>query len=201
MLVGLDEAGAGPGLGSLWAAAVSLRTDDGGFPGLTDSKKMTPKRRQELRDRLLSEGHAYGLGEVTHEEIDAMGMAEARRVVFHRALDDYVSRGGPDPTSLVVDGTIFRPWTHRGTIVPFGRDGAVRVRRVRPREDDARCADPRAVRRAPRARGPVRPAREQGIPHREAHGGTSCARTERVPPTVLSTARTEIFFLVQHMTK
>ena len=52
----------------------------------------------------------YGLGEVTSVEIDAMGMAEARRVVFERALDDYLQRGGPMPDKLEVDGTIFRPW-------------------------------------------------------------------------------------------
>ena len=73
--VGLDEAGAGPGLGSLWAAAVSLTAD---VDGLADSKKLTERKRDHLRSVLLESSH-YGLGEVTCTEIDEMGMAEARR--------------------------------------------------------------------------------------------------------------------------
>ena len=114
IVVGLDEAGAGPGFGSLWAAAVHLPCD---IPGLADSKKLSEKRRNDLRAQLLSSAY-YGLGEVTASEIDSWGMAEARRLVFERALDDYVSRNGPSPTRLEVDGTIFRPWSHNGEVIP-----------------------------------------------------------------------------------
>jgi ribonuclease HII len=106
MLVGLDEAGAGPAYGSLWAAAVHLPV---AVDGLADSKALTPARRAAVRERVLAVA-AYGLGEVTAAEIDAAGMAEARRLVFERALDDFVARGHATPTELVVDGTIFRPW-------------------------------------------------------------------------------------------
>jgi ribonuclease HII len=106
MLVGLDEAGAGPAYGSLWAAAVHLPV---AVDGLADSKALTPARRAAARERVLAVA-AYGLGEVTAAEIDAAGMAEARRLVFERALDDFVARGHATPTELVVDGTIFRPW-------------------------------------------------------------------------------------------
>jgi ribonuclease HII len=117
MLVGLDEAGAGPVLGSLWAAAVHLPPALSSSPlvaSLADSKKLTPKRRAALRAALLApeQGVVYGLGEVTQAEIDAGGMGEARRLVFERALDDLVARF-PDadpPTRLIVDGTLFRPW-------------------------------------------------------------------------------------------
>ena len=112
IVVGLDEAGAGPAFGSLWAAAVRLAAD---VEGLRDSKALSAKRRDALRAALLAGEHSYGLGEVPQAEIDAIGMAEARRVVFKRALDDYMARGGVLPTRLVVDGTLFRPW--RG--VPF----------------------------------------------------------------------------------
>lgn len=115
VVVGLDEAGAGPGFGSLWAAAVHLTEE---IPGLTDSKKLSEKRRLECRARLEATAH-YGVGEVTAEEIDAMGMGEARRLVFERALDNYVARRGPTPTLLEVDGTIFRPWSYDGSVVPY----------------------------------------------------------------------------------
>ena len=114
VVVGLDEAGAGPGFGSLWAAAAHLTCD---VPGLADSKQLSDKKRNDLRSAIESSAH-YGLGEVTAGEIDSLGMAEARRLVFERALEDYVSRGGPCPTLLEVDGTIFRPWTHNGVVIP-----------------------------------------------------------------------------------
>lgn len=121
VVVGLDEAGAGPGFGSLWASAVSLTEP---VPGLADSKKISEKRRAQLRETLLTSCH-YGLGEVTNVEIDEWGMAEARRLVFDRALDDYAARGGPYPTSLIVDGTIFRPWRDVPYTVQPGADATV----------------------------------------------------------------------------
>lgn len=114
VVVGLDEAGAGPAFGSLWAGAVHLPVE---VNGLADSKRLSERKRASIREVLMETAH-YGLGEVTHEEIDSMGMARARRVVFHRALDDYVSRGGPVPTQLEIDGDIFEPWTHDGVRVP-----------------------------------------------------------------------------------
>lgn len=114
MLVGLDEAGVGPAFGSLWAAAVHLPTP---VPGLADSKRLSTTRREALRATVVATAR-YGLGEVTHTEIDSFGLGEARRLVFERALDDLVARGPPDaplPARLVVDGTLFREW--RG--VPF----------------------------------------------------------------------------------
>lgn len=107
VVVGLDEAGVGPAWGSVWAAAVHLREPLG---GLTDSKKMSEKTRERMRGRILEAAH-YGLGEVTQAEVDALGLGEARRLVFDRALDDFAARH-PDvaPTRLVVDGTLFRPW-------------------------------------------------------------------------------------------
>lgn len=117
--MGLDEAGVGPAVGSMWAAAVHLPPTDGmaELQGLTDSKAISAKRRAALRAVLLSRAH-YGLGEVTHTEIDDFGMAEARRLVFERALADYVARDGPKPTQLEVDGTLFRQWTLDGAPVP-----------------------------------------------------------------------------------
>lgn len=109
VVVGLDEAGAGPAFGSLWAACVHI-PDGVCIPRLTDSKKMSEKRRAEARLAILSEC-SFGLGEVTQAEIDARGLGEARRLVFERALQDFESR---EPllniTSITVDGDLFRPY-------------------------------------------------------------------------------------------
>ena len=119
VVVGLDEAGCGPAFGSLWAAAVHLPCD---VFGLADSKKLTEKKRKLLRS-IIEECAHYGLGEVTHTEIDAWGMARARRVVFHRALDDYIARGGPTPTKLEIDGDIYEPRLEDETPFTLTRGG------------------------------------------------------------------------------
>ena len=75
-----------------------------------DSKSLTEKRRSELAARVRDEC-VWGIGSVSAAEIDHVGMGEARRLVFERALDDFSSR---NPTCVVehvlVDGTIYRPW-------------------------------------------------------------------------------------------
>lgn len=106
MIVGLDEAGAGPAFGSLWAAAVHLPTP---IAGLADSKKLSERQRETLRAQI--EAHAlHGVGEVTQAEIDRFGLGEARRLVFERALDDFAQRTKSVPSHIIVDGTLFRPW-------------------------------------------------------------------------------------------
>lgn len=111
VLVGLDEAGVGPAFGSLWAAAVHLPEEARPhLAGLTDSKAMSEAKRERLRP-LIEARCAFGLGEVTGEEIDTLGLAECRRLVFERALDDLVARTPAlVPTHLIVDGTLFRAW-------------------------------------------------------------------------------------------
>ena len=106
MIVGVDEAGCGPAVGSLWAGAVFLTQD---IPGLADSKKLTASKRDTLR-KAVEQQNMYGLGEVTCAEIDSLGLGEARRLVFERALDDFVRRTGSVPDKIIVDGTIFRQW-------------------------------------------------------------------------------------------
>lgn len=110
VVVGVDEAGVGCCWGSLWAAAVHLPAAAARVPaGLCDSKKMTEKRRERVRAEVLAVAR-HGMGEVTHEEIDRLGLGEARRLVFERALDDFVHRNGDVPDHVVVDGTLYRPW-------------------------------------------------------------------------------------------
>ena len=85
LVVGLDEAGVGAAYGSLWAAAVALRSAPPA--GLTDSKKLTPARREKLREAILASDALCAGGEVTFYEIDEHGLGEARRLVFERTRD------------------------------------------------------------------------------------------------------------------
>ncbi|WP_336360186.1 ribonuclease HII [Haladaptatus sp. ZSTT2] len=68
---GADEAGRGPVLGSMFAAAVSVPDEDVLPDGITDSKFLTPARREELADALrASPNVAIGIAEVTVSQID-----------------------------------------------------------------------------------------------------------------------------------
>ena len=108
-MVGLDEAGVGPAFGSVWASCVHL-PDGVTIPHLNDSKKMTEKRRARARVDILVTC-AYGLGEVTQQEIDSLGLGEARRLVFERALQDFENRNPHvEITEIKVDGDMFRPY-------------------------------------------------------------------------------------------
>ena len=106
LVVGLDEAGVGACFGSLWASAVHLPVP---VLGLCDSKKMTERRRDRVREEILGVAR-YGMGEVTEGEIDRLGLGEARRLVFERALDDFASKYDVIPDHVIVDGTLYRPW-------------------------------------------------------------------------------------------
>ena len=73
MQVGVDEAGKGPVLGSMFAAAV--RAPKGAIPdGVRDSKELSPRRREALEDTLRADDRVeIGLAEVTPGRIDDPG--------------------------------------------------------------------------------------------------------------------------------
>lgn len=69
MQVGVDEAGKGPVLGSMFAAAV--RADPSQLPdGIADSKQLTPARRETLASQIRASADEVAVGEITVREID-----------------------------------------------------------------------------------------------------------------------------------
>tara|TARA_Y100000746_G_C15460447_1_gene431208 strand:+ start:877 stop:1446 length:570 start_codon:yes stop_codon:yes gene_type:complete len=104
IIIGLDEAGVGSLMGMMVAGAVILpSTYD--TSKLFDSKTLSEKKRETLFEELLREADV-GIGIVTNEEIDILGMAKCRRLVFHRALDD-LDKGAD---KIIVDGTLFEKY-------------------------------------------------------------------------------------------
>ena len=85
-IAGLDEAGRGPLAGPVVAAAVILPP---GLllQGLNDSKKVSPSRRSRLAADIKREATAWGIGEASHEEIDAINILNATKLAMTRALD------------------------------------------------------------------------------------------------------------------
>ena len=83
---GCDEAGAGPLAGRVYAAAVILPRDLV-IPGLNDSKKLTPKKRDQLYDQIIAQAEAWAVAWVGPEEIDATDILSARMNAMQRAID------------------------------------------------------------------------------------------------------------------
>lgn len=102
---GCDEAGRGCLAGSVFAAAVILPA---GYDNaaLNDSKKLTERRRYELREQIMADAEAWAVGEVTPEEIDRINILKASFLAMHRALDLLNVR----PEAVIVDGNRFVPY-------------------------------------------------------------------------------------------
>ena len=101
---GCDEAGRGCLAGSVYAAAVILPPDYKNEM-LNDSKKLTDKKRKELREIIERDAVAWAVGIVTPEEIDKINILNASFLAMHRALDQLKTR----PEAVIVDGNRFKP--------------------------------------------------------------------------------------------
>lgn len=103
VICGIDEAGRGPLSGPVVAAAVILPPDVM-IPGLNDSKKLTPKKRDMLYDVILREAVAVGVGMASPEEIDRLNILNADMLAMRRAVEDLKT----PPDLALVDGNIAR---------------------------------------------------------------------------------------------
>ena len=102
---GCDEAGRGCLAGPVVAGAVILKPG-ADFPELDDSKKLTEKKRYELREIIMKEALAYGIGIVTASEIDEINILNASFLAMHRAIDQLQVR----PEFLLIDGNRFNKY-------------------------------------------------------------------------------------------
>lgn len=112
MILGIDEVGRGAWAGPLVVGAVVL----GGITidGLTDSKKLTKRKRSELNDTILKQAAAYGLGWVHADEIDHIGLSESLRLATRRAVEQIKT----PYHEIIIDGTInFLAGTKKGDFV------------------------------------------------------------------------------------
>ena len=99
LICGVDEAGRGPLAGPVCAAAVIL-PEHLQIPGLTDSKKLTDKRRRELFPLIQEQAIAYGIGLASEAEIDEINILQATFLAMGRALDQL----GVRPELALIDG-------------------------------------------------------------------------------------------------
>lgn len=100
MIVGVDEVGRGAWAGPLVVGAVVL----GGaqIQGLTDSKKLTAKKRVLLAKEIKEKAVSIGLGWVSAETIDRIGLSEALKMASRLAVKDI----NVEYEEIIIDGTI-----------------------------------------------------------------------------------------------
>ena len=96
---GVDEAGAGPLAGPVYAAAVILPPELM-LPWLNDSKQVTPKRRDILFDEIQEKAVAFSVASVSAEEIDELDILNARMLAMERAISGLV----PAADYALIDG-------------------------------------------------------------------------------------------------
>lgn len=84
---GTDEVGRGPLIGPVVAACVVLPKDFV-LEGLTDSKKLTEKKRNEFNEYIKENALAYGLGIVSPEEIDEINIYQASKKAMMLAIEE-----------------------------------------------------------------------------------------------------------------
>ncbi len=108
--VGIDEVGRGSVFGPVFSAVVVLTKKNRitlKKLGVTDSKKLTQKKRQILFPKILLLSSDYGIGQSSSREIDKFGIRYATELSMIRALKKLKEK----PSEIIVDGPLLlRPW-------------------------------------------------------------------------------------------
>lgn len=99
LIAGLDEAGRGPLAGPVVSAAVIL-PQDFAAGGITDSKKLSPKKRDYFFDYIMEKAIHVGVGIMGPEEIDDINILRASLHSMFKAVQDL----GVVPDFLLIDG-------------------------------------------------------------------------------------------------
>lgn len=87
LIAGTDEVGRGPLVGPVVAAAVILPVNYK-LDGLTDSKKLSEKKRNIFYDCIIKDAISYGIGIVDAKTIDEINIYEASRLAMYRAIEN-----------------------------------------------------------------------------------------------------------------
>lgn len=87
LIAGVDEVGRGPLVGPVVAAAVILPKDYH-LEGLTDSKKLSEKKRDYYYEIIMRDALAVGIGEIDNQKIDEINIYEATKLAMKQAINN-----------------------------------------------------------------------------------------------------------------
>jgi ribonuclease HII len=99
LIAGVDEAGRGPLVGNVVAAAVILPIDHG-ISGIQDSKILSEKKREYLFDLICEKAVAWHIAYASHLEIDKLNILQATMLAMQRAVLGLLVK----PDKVLVDG-------------------------------------------------------------------------------------------------
>ena len=114
LVAGVDEVGRGPLAGDVVAAAVILAESP--LEGVTDSKMLTPKRREALAERIRDKALSWALGRATVAEIDELNILQASLLAMRRAVEALPIQ----PSLVLVDGNRLPKWPYEARAIVKG---------------------------------------------------------------------------------
>ena len=100
-VAGIDEVGRGPLCGPVVASSVIL-PENVDIPGLTDSKKLSPKKRIRLYDEIVEKAVSIGVGIINEDRIDEINILNATIEAMILSIEDLNIK----PDFLLVDGNM-----------------------------------------------------------------------------------------------
>jgi len=105
-IAGIDEAGRGPLAGPVYAAAVILPPDIR-LDGINDSKKLSPKKREELFDEITKKAVCYSIFSVDEKKIDEINILNATHMAMNGAAESLSQK----PDYVIIDGNSIKNMT------------------------------------------------------------------------------------------
>ncbi|MEW9797628.1 ribonuclease HII [Alteromonas sp. CYL-A6] len=115
LIAGVDEVGRGPLVGDVVTAAVILDPSKP-IEGLTDSKKLSEKKRVALARKIRENAVCWAIGRATPAEIDSLNILHATMLAMTRAVDNLMVT----PSFVRVDGNRVPVWQYRAEAVVKG---------------------------------------------------------------------------------
>lgn len=115
LLAGVDEVGRGPLAGDVVAAAVILG-EQHGITGLTDSKKLSEKKREYLFEVIQEKSLAFCVARASVSEIDSLNILQASLLAMKRAVEGLHMQ----PQFVKVDGNKLPAWAYASEAIVKG---------------------------------------------------------------------------------
>lgn len=98
LIAGVDEVGRGPLVGPVVAACCIL-PEKFNLDGLTDSKKLSEKKREFFFEEIKKQAISYGIGIIDEKKIDEVNIYEATKLAMKQAIDNMDVR----PEHILID--------------------------------------------------------------------------------------------------